>query len=58
MINNKKLITIVTVAVALIICMISSNYNLKYFFAEIIYGGENAIESSIVFSKKSGFYND
>ena len=58
MTNTKKIIATITVAVIAIICVISSGYNLKYFFAEMIYGGKNAIDSRIIFSKQSGFYDD
>ena len=56
--NKKKMIAVVTTAIILTICMISSGYNLRYFWAEMIYGGVNSIESNIIFSKKSGFYDN
>ncbi len=56
--NKKKVIAVITTAIILTICMISSGYNLKYFFAEMFYGGVNSIESNIIFSKKSGFYDN
>ena len=55
--NKKKVIAVITTAIILTICMISSGYNLRYFFAEMFYGGVNSIESNIIFSKKSGFYD-
>lgn len=35
-----------------------SDFNWKYFCAGMIYGGDNSVDSEIVFSKKSGFYED
>ena len=55
--NKKKVIAVITTAIILTISMISSGYNLGYFFAEMFYGGVNSIDSKIIFSKKSGFYD-
>ena len=49
--NKKKVIAVITTAIILTICMISSGYNLRYFFAQMFYGGVNSIESNIIFSK-------
>lgn len=57
-INKKKIITIFSFAIIAIICLGSSGYDFQYFFAEMIYGGKNSIESNIIFSKESGFYGD
>ena len=56
--TKKLIIVITTIAVVAAICVVSSNYNFSYFFAEMVYGGENGIESNIIFSKQSGFYEE
>ena len=56
--NRKKIIAIITTAIIVAICVTSSGYNLQYFFAEMFFGGENSIDSDIIFSKKSGFYEN
>lgn len=56
--NKKKAIGVVSVIVFLAVFMITSGNDIRYFFAEMIYGGENPIESSMIFSKKSGFYGE
>jgi len=58
MINRKKIIAFFSFAIIAVICLVSSGYDFQYFFAEMFYGGENSIESSIIFSKKSGFYEE
>ena len=56
--NRKKIIAIITTAIIVAICVTSSGYNLQCFFAEMFFGGENSIDSDIIFSKKSGFYEN
>lgn len=56
--TKKLIIVITTIAVVAAIFVVSSNYNFSYFFAEMVYGGENGIESNIIFSKQSGFYEE
>lgn len=56
--KSKMIIAGFTFAIIAMICIISSGNNLEYFFAEMLYGGENSIDSNIIFSKKSGFYED
>lgn len=56
--NSKKIIAIFSFVIIVLICLVSSGYDFQYFFAEMIYGGENPINSDIIFSKESGFYED
>lgn len=55
---KKHLIACVTIGILLGICLISAEFNLKYMAAEVIFRTENSINSGIVFSKKSGFYDE
>ena len=54
---KKKIITIVTILLFTVICLISSGFNFKYMLAEAVYRNENSVNSKIFFSKKSGFYD-
>lgn len=55
---KKKIITIVTILLFTVICLISSEFNFKYILAEAVYRNENPINSKIFFSKNSGFYDE
>ena len=54
---KKRMIIFLSVVVICFICVPVFNSNWKCFFAEMFYGGVNSIESNIIFSKKSGFYD-
>lgn len=56
--TKKKLITIITILLFAVICLISSGFNFKYMLAEAVYRNENSVNSKIFFSKKSGFYDE
>lgn len=47
-----------TLVVTIIICAASSEFDTKYFIADAIYNAENHIDGKIIFSKKSGFYDE
>lgn len=56
---KKKCLLIVNVVLVFsVLCGIGINFNWKYFYAGIRYGGKSAIGSEILFSKASGFYED
>ena len=56
---KKKCLLIVAVVLAFaMLCGIGINFNWKYFYAGIRYGGKSAMGSEILFSKASGFYED
>ena len=52
-----ELVFLVTIVLVLL-CGINTQFDLKYFFAGIIYGRNNSMQSDILFSKTSGFYKD
>lgn len=54
--KKKNFIIVISVILFVFLCMISSEANVKYVFAEMIYGS-HGVNSDIVFSKKSGFYD-
>ena len=56
--TKKKIITITTILLFAVICLISSGFNFKYMLAEAVYRNENSVNSKIFFSKKSGFYDE
>lgn len=55
---KKKIITIITILLFTVLCLISSGFNFKYMLAEAVYRNENSVNSKILFSKKSGFYDE
>ena len=55
---KKKLITILTTLLFTVLCLISSGFNFEYMLAEAVYRNENSVNSKILFSKKSGFYDE
>ena len=56
--TKKKIITIATILLFTVICLISSGFNFKYMLAEAVYRNENSVNSKIFISKKSGFYDE
>lgn len=55
---KKILITIMAIVLLGLICLISSEFRLEYVLAEAIYRNENSLDSKIIFSKASGFYDE
>jgi len=53
-----KKIAIITISVAGLICTIIPEFNLEYMLSEAVYRKENSVDSKIIFSKKSGFYEE
>ena len=53
---KKHIILIATGVVA--ICLMTSWFNFKYLIAGMIYASENPIDSKIIFSKDTGFYEE
>ena len=56
--TKRKIITIATILLFAVICLISSGFNFKYMLAEAVYRNENSVNSKIFISKKSGFYDE
>ena len=56
--NWKVIIVLLTVNIVAAICLISSGFHLKHMVSEVFYRNENSVDSKIIFSKKSGFYNE
>ena len=56
--NRKKLILALALITGILCCLGSSEFNLRYMYAESRYADENEIDGKILFSKKSGFYDE
>lgn len=57
--NNKKMLVFILTLVMILICCISaSEFNSRYIDAEVSYSSENEIDGKIIFSEKSGFYDE
>ena len=56
--KKKQLIIILSIACICLSCLLVSDFRLDYFIAEIIYNTENDVDGKIIFSKKSGFYEE
>lgn len=55
---KKQLIIILSMMVIMVAYLAATGFNLKYTIAELIYSQENSIDGKIVFSKKTGFYDE
>ena len=55
---SKKVIVIATLMMLLMTCLISSEFCFEYLLAEAVYKNENSVDSKIIFSKNSGFYDE
>ena len=53
---KKHIILIATGVVA--ICLMTSWFNFKYLIAGMLYASENPVDSKIIFSKATGFYDE
>ena len=56
--RKKCLLVFAVLLVFFFICGVSTDFNWQYFYAGIVYGGESAMESEILFSRASGFYEE
>lgn len=54
----KKLLIIISILAGLCICKLSMESNVRYVFANIIYGTQGTQQGNMIFSKESGFYDD
>lgn len=55
---KKTFIAVFAIGIITIIYFFSSGCNLQYMLAEIVYGNQASVDSRIIFSKGSGFYED
>lgn len=56
--KREQLIIISTIMIMLIICFLTTGFNLKYIVAGFVYGEENSADGKIIFSKTTGFYEE
>ena len=56
--KRKNILIFLATIIVLLICIVAPGGGIRYFAAEVLYGGENSVDSSVIFSKKSGFYKE
>ena len=56
--NWKILIAVITFFMIVTVCLSSSGFHLKHMVSEIMYRKENSVDSKVIFSKRSGFYDE
>lgn len=56
--KRKNILIFLATIIVLLICIAAPGGGIRYFVAELLYGGENSVDSSVIFSKKSGFYKE
>ncbi len=54
---KKKLIIVGTIIILIVILFVSSGNNVSYLFSTLLYRGKESVDSEIIFSKESGFYD-
>ena len=56
--KKKYILVFVTILLFVLLYAKSTGFDWKYFCAGIIYSGQSTMNSEILFSKASGFYDD
>jgi len=55
---KKYLLLVISLVIAIILCATSGETNIRYFIAGMFYGNSLGGDGNIIFSKKSGFYEN
>ena len=55
---RKQIIIVLAIVIVSVMYMCTSGVNLRYIVAELAYSQENSVDGKIIFSKKTGFYDE
>ena len=55
---RKQIIIVLAIVIVSVMYMCTSGVNLRYIVAELTYSQENSTDGKIIFSKKTGFYDE